>query len=81
MGIAYHYYWVNNKIVTHAGQPMYRGFVPKNCVNAPCVDTNRLITAPRHRYGYYNEKGDWTHLNKEKFPAEFKLSLLLLNIE
>ncbi len=75
-----HYYWVNNKVVIDPNQPMYTGFIPKNFVNAPCVDTNRLTIAPRHRYGYYDKTGSWNFLDKEKFPAEFKLSLLLLNI-
>lgn len=55
-------------------------------VDAPDLDALFVIDMgyPKHmdelRYGTYNPAGVWSHISFKDFPAEFKVSMLLLGV-
>ena len=72
------YFWRENQLVEYFGETSVNKVSRAGLSDLYAVDLTTPL--PIGKFGMYKARSAWRHIPLEKFPAEFRTTLLLLGI-
>lgn len=72
------YFWREGQLVEYFGETLVNEVARAGLSGLYAVDLTTPL--PKGKFGMYKAGSAWRHIPLEKFPAEFRTTLLLLGI-